>query len=187
MAMRSKLSRAKGMLCKIRYFVNHNTLRMVYYGIFNSILTYGSQIWGQHNTVVSKLQIIQNKALRIMNFAPRISSATPFFKSSGILKLTDNISLQNFLFAHDSLRNNLPSTLAGQLTLVKTHNNTRNNKYHQLNRISTNTIIYGTNSIKSKSVDVWNFINKDYFHLNLHQKSRYSCKKFMSNFLFDRY
>ena len=187
MVLRSKLSRAKGMLCKIRHYVNHNTLRMVYYGIFNSILTYGSQIWGQHNTVVSKLQIIQNKALRIMNFAPRISSATPFYKSSGILKLIDIISLQNFLFAHDSLRNNLPSTLAGKITLVKTHNNTRNNNYHQLNRISTNTIIYGTNSIKSKSVDVWNFINKDYYHLNLHQKSRYSCKKFMTKFLFDRY
>ena len=47
--LHSKLSRAIGMLCKIRHFVKYDTLCMIYYGIFSSILMYGSQIWGQHN------------------------------------------------------------------------------------------------------------------------------------------
>ena len=42
-----KLSRAIGMLSKLRHFVNSNTLRSVYYGIFSSIMTYASQVWGQ--------------------------------------------------------------------------------------------------------------------------------------------
>ena len=66
----TRLSRAVGMLCKIRYFVNHHTLRMIYFGIFSSIMTYGSLIWGQYNRIVDNLQTIQNKALRIMNFQP---------------------------------------------------------------------------------------------------------------------
>ena len=33
---------------------------MVYYGIFSSLLTYGSQVWGQQNAVTKKLQILQN-------------------------------------------------------------------------------------------------------------------------------
>ena len=37
-----------------------------------------------------------------------------------------DISLQNFLFVYDGLNNNLPSSLAGQLSLVNTVKNTRN-------------------------------------------------------------
>ena len=99
------------MLCKIRHFVSSETLKMIYYGIFSSIFTYGSQIWGQSNVVVRKLQIIQNKALRIISFNSPRTSATPLFKKIEILKLADNVSLQNFLYAHGSLSNQLPSTL----------------------------------------------------------------------------
>ena len=42
--MRSRLSRAAGMLCKIRHYVDFDVLKMVYYGIFASILNYGSLI-----------------------------------------------------------------------------------------------------------------------------------------------
>ena len=48
----TKLSRAAGMLDKIRHDINEKTLSMVYHGIFSSLLLYGSQIWGQ-STVIS--------------------------------------------------------------------------------------------------------------------------------------
>ena len=51
----AKLSRANGMLSKIRHYVSHNTLTMIYHGIFSSILLYGSQIWGQINQPVLTL------------------------------------------------------------------------------------------------------------------------------------
>ena len=73
---------------------------MVYYGIFSSLLTYGSQVWGQQNAVTKKLQILQNKVLRIMYFQPPRTSATPLFKMSNILKINDYISLQNFLLTY---------------------------------------------------------------------------------------
>ena len=49
-ALSTKLSRAIGMLYKIGHFVDHATLRMIYFGIFSSILMYGCQIWGQITT-----------------------------------------------------------------------------------------------------------------------------------------
>ena len=183
----AKLSRATGMLCKIRHFVNQETLRMIYFGIFSSILMYGSQIWGQQNGVVNKLQILQNKALRIINFKPPRTSADPLFKSCKILKLIDNVNLQNFLFAHDSLNNNLPSSLTGQLSFVDTIHNLRNESYFQLNRPDSKTILYGSRSIRSKSVDIWNFINMQFYVKKLHEKSRSVCKKIVTNFLIDRY
>ena len=83
--MRTRLARAAGMLCKIRHYVSFETLRMVYFGIFSSILTYGAQIWGQHNRIVKSLQKLQNRAIRFMNFQPFRASAIPLFKSSSIL------------------------------------------------------------------------------------------------------
>ena len=187
MELHSKLSRAVGMLSKIRHYVKYETLQMIYHGIFSSILMYGSQIWGQHNGVVKKLQRLQNKALRLMTFSSFRAKANPLFKQCGILKIADNISLQNFLFAHDSLNNNLPSSIKGQVSMVSTVRISRSTMLNQLNRIRTKTILYGTNSIKSKSVDVWNFVNEKHSHLKLHQQSRTSCKKIVSKFLLDRY
>jgi len=183
----TKLSRANGMLSKIRHFVNSDTLKMIYYGIFSSIFTYGSQIWGQNNNVVKSLQTIQNKALRIISFKPPRTSATPLFKKIEILKLADNVSLQNFLFAHGSLNNQLPLTLSGQLCLVDTDHNLRSKSLLQLKRPCSKTIIYGSKSIKSKSVDIWNFINKQFYKENFLKKSRHVCKKVVTKFLLDRY
>ena len=183
----SKLSRANGMLCKIRHFVSSETLKMIYYGIFSSIFTYGSQIWGQNNVVVRKLQIIQNKALRIISFNSPRMSATPLFKKFEILKLADNVSLQNFLYAHGSLNNQLPSTLSGQLFFVDTDHNLRSKTFLQLKRPSSKTIIYGSKSIKSRSVDIWNYINKLFYKENLHKKSRNVCKQIIIKYLLDGY
>ena len=160
---------------------------MVYYGIFSSILLYGSQIWGQQNSIVKKLQVLQNKALRIIHFKPPRTSATPLFKTSKILKVADYVSLQNFLFAHDSLKGNLPFSLTGKLCLVDTIHNTRNETYFQLNRPRSKTISYGSKSIKSKSVDIWNYINLHSYHEKLNEKSRSCCKKFVTDFLIERY
>ena len=121
----SRLSRANGMLCKVRHFVSFETLKMIYHGIFSSILTYASIVWGQLDSVVNKLQVLQNKSLRIINFQPNRSSATPWFKKCKILKLYDNIELQNILFAYDSLNHNLPTGIAVKLTLVASNHKLR--------------------------------------------------------------
>ena len=183
----TKLSRAVGMLSKIRYYVKKETLRMIYFGIFSSILTYGSQIWGQQNAVTKKLQILQNKALRIMHFQPPRTTATPLFKTSNILKLNDQINLQNFLFTHDNLKNNLPVSLRGKMEFLVHPHETRNMDYLQLFRPRTNTIIYGSKSINARSIDIWNSINQNHHLEKLHEKSRAICKSFVYKLLLSTY
>ena len=80
------------MLSKIRHYVNNNTLRTIYLGIFESILNYGSQIWGQNqNNNIQRLIKLQDRALRIINYADYFESSEKLYKSSNILKLEDNI------------------------------------------------------------------------------------------------
>ena len=57
----TKLSRAIGMLAKIRHYINEKTLTMVYHGIFSSLLLYGSQIWGESNQSVDTHRSVDHR------------------------------------------------------------------------------------------------------------------------------
>lgn len=186
--MRTRLARAAGMLCKIRHYVSFETLRMVYFGIFSSILTYGAQIWGQHNRIVKSLQKLQNRAIRFMNFQPFRASAIPLFKSSSILTLADFVKLQNFLYAHDCLKKNLPQSLIDErFVIVNTGLNTRCERLNHLHTISTETILYGTRSIMSQSIEAWNSVNDDLHDEKLQNKSKAVAKHKVFDLLLSKY
>ena len=149
---------------------------------------YGSLIWGQHNRIVRRLQIIQNKAIRYMNFKPKRTSATPLFKSSGILNLKDYIIQQNCLFAHDHINRNLPRPLHDdRINFVQTSGNTRNERLNQLANLRSNTVLYGTRSIKSRAVRAWNEINVDLHDMKLQNLSKSVCKSKVFNYLLGKY
>ena len=161
---------------------------MIYYGIFSSILTYGSLIWGQHSTIVNRLQTIQNKAIRYMNFKPKRTPANPLFKSSGILNLKDYITQLNCLFAHDHINRNLPTPLLDdRIRFVQTAGNTRNERLNQLANFRTRTVLYGTRSIKSRAVQAWNEINVDLHQIQLQNLSKSVCKNRVFKYLLSKY
>ena len=186
--LKPKLSRAVGMLSKLRYFVNKETLRMVYFGIFSSLLSYGAQIWGQHNAVSKKLQILQNRAARIMLFQPPRTSASPLLKHLNILKFSDFINLQNFLYAHDSLKSNLPISLRGKLHFLDHNHETRlQGENSQLTRPRSNTVNYGSKTIKNRAIDVWNSISRNHPQVKFLENSRPVCKSFIKKLLLSQY
>ena len=186
--MRSRLSRAAAMLCKIRHYVDFDILKMVYHGIFASILNYGSLIWGQHSRIVNRLQTIQNRAIRYMTFKPKRTTALPLFKKCEILNLSDCLMLQNCLFAHDCINGKLPIPLLDdRITFVQTSGNTRAERLNQLVNFRTRTVLYGSNSIKSRAVKAWNDINSKLHHLKLQDVSKSISKKKIYEYLLDKY
>ena len=65
-----KLNRANVLLLKIRNFVNVNTLKIIYYAIFDSHINCANVIWDQNFNAVNKMPILQKKALIIISFQP---------------------------------------------------------------------------------------------------------------------
>ena len=185
----TKLSRAVGMLAKIRYYVDHKTLQMIYYGIFSSILHYGSQIWGQSDQSISKMEKLQNKAIRVINFKPKRSPVNSLYNTCKILKFADNIKLLNFLFAHDNITGNLPSSLCNSITLVDTRHThgTRHHDSKQLNVPTVRTKTSGLDSIKGKSVMIWNEINKIFLVNQLNYQKRNICKSVLKKHFIQGY
>ena len=104
----AKLKRANVLLYKIRNYVSFNTLKVIYFAIFDSYINYANLIWGQNPN--SKLRIItlQKKALRIINNQPRNSHSGPLFKKSNILNFEDKILISTIIFISKSINNLQP-------------------------------------------------------------------------------
>ena len=190
LSLGNKLSRAQGMLCKLRQYVNTSTLRSIYFSIFSSILTYASTIWGQsNNKQYRRIEAIQNKTVKIISFANHYDSPSLSYKNLRILKLRDHVRLHNFLFAHDCFNKHLPPALNDSLVLVSNIHNydTRASRRKNVFLPSVRTSTFGLKSILFQSGTEWNnYINK-FNHIDFHQKGRSFCKQKLVEFFLDRY
>ena len=54
----AKLNKANAMLSKIRYFVDQETLKVIYHAIFESNLYFSSSVWAQNFNSTKRLFIL---------------------------------------------------------------------------------------------------------------------------------
>ena len=67
----TKIFKACGALAKIRNCVRIDVLKNVYHALVHSYLLYGILVWGHAApSVLKPLEILANKAIRIMTYAP---------------------------------------------------------------------------------------------------------------------
>ena len=158
-----KLSRAIGILARVRHYVPYPTLKNIYHSLFQSHLIYGLQVWAHGKSeLVNKVQILQNKAQRVIHFKNHRHSATPLYKYSGTLKMLDFARISNCLFVHDHLLKKLPEAFNDYFTLFnEIHSYDTRGKASKLNANSFNTTRYGLCSVSSKCVSDWNNLQKE--------------------------
>ena len=152
-----KLSRANGILSKLRYYVPLNTCISVYYSIFYSYVIYGSLAWSftsQNN--LNKLFLLQKKCVRILSNAKFLDHTDPLFISLNILKIRDILTSQVLKLVFQFYNDKLPSEL--QTLFVKNelvHSfNTRSSNLLHVPRVNTNH--YGISSLKYNGPLTWN-------------------------------
>ena len=108
-SLKCKLNKAIGILSKMRHYVPKFLLNKLYYTKFLPHLIYSCQIWGQNNTILRKLEPLQNKALRIKNFKNNECNVNELYKTNKILKIANYIKLLNCLFVRDVIaRSTIP-------------------------------------------------------------------------------
>ena len=170
----TKLSRAVGMLAKIRHYVSKKTLRQIYFSIFSPHLMYGSLIWGQIvNSNVKRIIRQQNKAMRIINFANFDAPSDALYSISKIVKFSTSIEYQNLLFVYNNLQNKSPLVLHKVFNFVFiTHNyNTRiSDRMLSLPKVRTTT--YGLNSMEYKCIALWNRLVSKFNKSNLNDLNK---------------
>ena len=156
-----KLSRANGVLSKLRYNVPLDMCIQVYYAIFYSYLNIGCNVWGfTSEKNIDDIQVLQNKCVRIMTFAPFNSNTDESYINLGLLKVREVIKTNQLKVVYDFYDKKLPDDLMSLFVLssnVHATNQALNSAINHLIHIpSFDTITYGRNSIKYRCAQIWN-------------------------------
>ena len=81
-----KISKAIGIIAKLRHFVPFSILVKLYQSLISPYLMYGISSWGQASqSNLEKLLLLQKRALRLMNFSTKSEHAIPYFIKLNIL------------------------------------------------------------------------------------------------------
>ena len=83
----TKLNRANALLYEIRNYVSFNTLKAIYFAIFDSHIYYANLIWGKNLNSNLTITTFQKKALGIINNQPMNSHSGPLFKKKGFSEI----------------------------------------------------------------------------------------------------
>ena len=160
-----QLSRANGVLSKLRYNAPIDICLQVYYSIFFSHMTYGCNLWGLSSEEnISKIEVLQRKCVRIMSFAAFNSHSNDMFIALGLVKVRDLISLNQLKLVYDFHNNHLPSDLMPLFKLssdVHTKSRELNSTINRLLYIpAVKTSTYGLDSIRYQCPKLWNSMFK---------------------------
>ena len=196
-----KLNRANGIISKLRYNTRLDICLQVYYAIFYSYLIYGCNVWGfTSEENINAIQVLQNKCLRIMTFAPYNSNVDQSFLDLKLLKVREVIKSQQLKVAYDFHDKSLPDNLMDLFRLssnVHTTNQTLNSALNNLIHIpKINTVSYGSHSIRYHCAKLWNqMFRNGTFHIDANPANdvhlckvnsvHYFKKKLKQHFLYE--
>ena len=110
-------------------------------------------MWGQNNTILRKLELLQNKAMRIINFKNNEYNVNELYKTNKILRIADYIKLLNCLFVRDVIaQSTIPPFQEFFIQMRDTHqHNTRHARQNTVTLNQYETAFYGIHSIRHQS------------------------------------
>ena len=105
----SKLSKCVGILYRLKAVLSREVLCKIYFALFHPHLLYGLIACGSTFPIyMSKLESLQDKAVKIIGGSTGKKATTPFYGKLKILKLCDLYKFEIAKLVHDFLPDKLP-------------------------------------------------------------------------------
>ena len=185
-----KLRQSIGILAKTKDYLTKGERLSLYHATFSSSLLYGCQVWGTGvPNFISKLQSLQNTAIRIITNTTKYDHISPIYHDLKVLKFKDNITLKNCLLIHDQLNNKLPKSFdAFYKECANTYTiNTRGASKGQIYLPSFDSTKYGRKSLRIQSILSWNYLIHLYPKSEFKEMSKNEFKKLIKKHFLDMY
>ena len=162
-----KLSRAVGLLYKVRNFCPLNVLRSLYFSIFNSHLSYGLVIWGNAScSYIDKIRSLQKRALKAIVFSHKENNIDikNIHHNLKVLNIDHQLQVQLSSLMWDYDHDILPLSLRMHFQKANlVHNySTRLASKGGLHHGKINTIKHGIKSFKYQGVKILNDLKNVY-------------------------
>ena len=111
----NKIVKNTGIISKLRYCIDLNMLKQVYYSLIFPYINYGLMSWGNtYATKLKKLKSCQNKCIRKIFFIGNYEDASAYYNLLGILKI-DNVfklKIAVFTFKIINMNEKVPTILS---------------------------------------------------------------------------
>ncbi len=105
----SKIARALFAIKQAKHSLPPDSLKSLYFALIEPLLNYGILAWGKaYRISISRTEILQKRAIRIIHRSQYNSHTEPLFKISEILKLYDLYEYQASVFMYDMYHKKLP-------------------------------------------------------------------------------
>jgi hypothetical protein len=146
--LRKKLSRAVGILYKMRTLnASNNVLLSLYHSLFHSHMSYGICIYGTaESQYISKIILIQKRAIRLISKAPFNAHTEPLFKNLRVLNFSKTLELQLSMLMWQHDHGELPDCFNSyfkKVSAIHTHNTRAASSKKLSENILVNTDLYG--------------------------------------------
>ena len=143
----NKISRALFAIKQMKHILPQESLRTLYFALIQPHLNYGVLAWGKANqAAINKTEMLQKKAIRLINKSPYNSHTEPLFKTSEILKLKDLHEYQSLIFMKDYFSNRLPQSFDNSFPYNREVQSTRVTRQANLLHVE-----YGMSSFSNNS------------------------------------
>ena len=147
--IKTKLSKAIGMIAKTRYFVTNTVLLNLYYSFFQSHINYNLLNWSSAKTThLHPITLSIKKVIRIMTFKNQYEHTQPLFKELNILPFDLQIKHKQAIFMWKLSKNLIHPPLSNLFTRNE-HNPLKYNLPRTQNDYSRRAVTYS-------GIKIWN-------------------------------
>jgi hypothetical protein len=109
----SKVSKSLYCINKVKNFINLESLKKLYFAMVHSHISYCINVYGGANqTNLSRIEIKQKQAIRVITNSGYRDHTAPIFKEQQILPLEKLITFNRLKFMHNFIHNKLPLSFA---------------------------------------------------------------------------
>ena len=113
------------MFFKIRHYVSSDTLKLLYYSLFYSFISYGIVVWClTHPTILDCLFRLQKRVVRAISFKDIYAHSTPLFYKLKLLKLFDIHTLNLLSLVYECQNNQSVQPFDDYFSLLCTQSTT---------------------------------------------------------------
>jgi hypothetical protein len=135
---KNKISSGLYALNTLKHLLPSRQLKTLYYSLIHPYLNYGILLWGGTNkSYTHKLEVLQNKSIRILNHSNYNESALPIYSKLNILKFENLFKLELCKFMYVISSNEIPTPLTAFYNCnrdIHTHNTRHSNDIHITSR-----------------------------------------------------
>ena len=174
-----KMCNSLGIMRRIKPFVPQSSLVTIYNTMFLPHLDYGIILWSNcGNTNLSRIQKLQNTAMRIILSAPFRTHINDMLKTLGFMDVRNRISYVTGCMMYKVINGMTPSYLNQLFNYVNNIHSlcTRKSKAGDLYTPKCNTN-YGRNTFQYKGCVLWNVISRNIRNANTFMSFQMNFKK----------